>query len=302
VVSTLDIGLLKWDTFSLMSNADPLPQRDHLRNVLRALLVPLVRLAMAHGVKFQDLADVLKVAYVDAGKESLQQAGQRVNASTLSVSTGLHRKDLATFLAQEIPRIDAEPPIEARIFARWTTDARFLDDHGQALRLIRTAQADKPEVASFEELCRTVTTDVRPRAVFESMLRLELIQLYDDNTIGLAAEQLIPSQSLDKMLNMLRDNARDHLSASVANTLGRKPAFLEQSMFANGLSEASSEKIHLAIRKRWLGLTQALVPQIQRSIDDDKDAIKSGAVKSNRLRVGLYFYSEPEQKDQSHDT
>jgi hypothetical protein len=281
-----------------MSSSDPLPQRDHLRNVLRALLVPLVRLAMAHGVKFQDLADVLKVAYVDAGKESLQQAGQRVNASTLSVSTGLHRKDLATFLAQASPQIDADPPLEARIFARWTTDARFLDDHGVPLNLIRSAMPEQPERASFEELCRTVTTDVRPRAVLESMLRLELVELQEDDTITLAKDQLIPSQSLEKMLNMLRDNARDHLSAAVANTLGSQPAFLEQSMFANGLSDVSTEKIHLAIRKRWLGLTQALVPQIQRSIDEDKDAIQQEGVKPNRLRVGLYFYSEPEQKDE----
>jgi hypothetical protein len=282
-----------------MTSSDPLPQRDHLRNVLRALLVPLVRLAMAHGVKFQDLADVLKIAYVDAGKESLHQAGQRVNASTLSVSTGLHRKDLANFLSQDIPQIDAEPPLESRIFARWTTDARFLDDHGRALKLVRSASPDHPEIASFEELCRTVTTDVRPRAVLESMLRLELVELYDHDTIALAGEHLIPSQNLDKMLNLLRDNARDHLSAAVANTLGRKPAFLEQSMFANGLSETSSEKIHQAIRKRWLGLTQALVPQIQTSIDEDKEAINAGRTKSSRLRVGLYFYSEPEQKDQN---
>ena len=280
-----------------MASPDPLPQRDHLRNVLRALLVPLVRLAMAHGVKFQDLADVLKIAYVDAGKESLQSAGQRVNASTLSVSTGLHRKDLANFLAQEVPQIDAEPPIEARIFARWTTDARFLDDHGQPIKLIRAALPEHPEVASFEELCRTVTTDVRPRAVFESMLRLELVEIDDDDKIGLAAEQLIPSQNLEKMLSLLRDNARDHLSAAVANTLGRKPAFLEQSMFANGLSQISSDKIHQAIRKRWLGLTQALVPQIQRSIDEDKDAIQEGRTESTRVRVGLYFYSEPEHKE-----
>ncbi len=281
-----------------MTSTDPLPQREHLRNVLRALLVPLVRLAMAHGVKFQDLADVLKIAYVDAGKESLQQAGQRVNASTLSVSTGLHRKDLANFLSQDVPQIDAEPPLESRIFARWTTDARFLDGQGRALRLVRGASSDHPEIASFEELCRTVTTDVRPRAVLESMQRLELVELKEDDTIALAGEHLIPSQNLDKMLNLLRDNARDHLSAAVANTLGRKPAFLEQSMFANGLSELSGEKIHQAIRKRWLGLTQALVPQIQRAIDDDKDAISAGRTESTRLRVGLYFYSEPEQKDQ----
>jgi Family of unknown function (DUF6502) len=290
---------IKWDTFSLMNSDNPLPQRDHLRRVLRALLVPLVRLAMAHGVKFQDLADVLKVAYVDAGREALGKAGQRVNASTLSVSTGLHRKDLAHFLTQDVPQIDAEPPLEAKVFARWTTDARFLDEHGQPLSLGRSIIEDDPVRVSFEELARTVTTDVRPRAVLESMLRLGLVELVEDDHIQLSAEQLIPSRSADKMLNLLRDNARDHLSAAVANTLGKKPGFLEQSMFAHGLSADSSEKVHQAIRRRWLGLTQALVPQIQRAIDEDKPAIKAGKTQSTRLRVGLYFYSEPENKDKA---
>jgi Family of unknown function (DUF6502) len=280
-----------------MITVDPFPQRDHVRNVLRALLVPLVRLAMAHSVKFQDFADVLKVAYLDAGKECLHLAGQRVNASTLSVTTGLHRKDLAMFLMQEKPDIDPEPPIEARIFARWTTDPRFLDEQGQALKLPRANSVDQPDLPSFEELCRTVTTDVRPRAVFESMLRLELVEIHDGDRIGLATEQLIPKQNLEKMLDLLRDNGRDHLTATVANTLGRDPAFLEQSIFATGLSEASSEVIHHAIRKRWLGLTQALVPQIQRSIDADSESIKAGEVTPNRVRIGLYFYSEPDRKD-----
>jgi hypothetical protein len=286
---------MEWDNFSLMNspiNSNPsggaLPFRDHLRSVLRAVLRPLAKLAMSHGVKFQEFSDVLKLAYLDAGKKAMQDSGERINASTLSVFTGLHRKDLATFLTQDQPEIEAEPPIEARIFARWTTDPRFLNADGEPLAL------DK---AAFEQLVRGITQDVRARAVLESMTRLDLVTVSEKDQIELVSHDLIPSRAVGKMLDLLRDNTRDHLAAAISNTMGNEPAFLEQSIYANGLSEASAAQIHKSIRKRWLGLTQAMVPGIQKAIDQDETVVTSPDQKSMRIRVGLYFYSEAEQKE-----
>ncbi len=279
-----------------MDRNDPLPRREQLRTILRSLLVPLATLALASGVKFQDLVDILKLAFVDAGKRSLRATGERVNASTLSVMTGLHRKDLANFLAQDEPFIDPEPPLEAKLFARWTTDARFLDADGLPLPLKRSGSADG-DAPSFDELAHAVTTDVRPRALLESLLRLGLVNQDDTGVVALGDTQLVPSAAQEQLLDLFRDNLRDHLSAGVANTLGTSPAFLEQSIYANGLTQESASKFHVALRKRWLTLTQGLVPQIQRSIDEDRPLLKDSQQPSQRIRIGLYFYSEAEQRE-----
>jgi Family of unknown function (DUF6502) len=285
--------------------ATALPQREHLRSVLRSLLRPIARLAMAHGVKFNEFADMLKLAYLDAGKQALAENGQRINASTVSVATGLHRKDASVFLSQDEAHIEAEPPIEARVFARWTTDPRYLSISGEPMALLRSSGVENNDEggtenraanATFETLVRSITQDVRPRAVLESMIRLELARINDKDHIELLSHELIPSRAVGKMLDLLRDNTRDHLNAAVSNTLGGQPAFLEQSIYANGLTAESTEKIHQTIRKRWLTLTQAVVPTIQRAIDDDAKVIDSAEQESTRMRVGLYFYSEKEPR------
>jgi hypothetical protein len=253
----------------------------------------MARLAMAHGVKFNEFSDMLKLAYLDAGKQALAESGQRINASSVSVATGLHRKDASVFLAQDDAQIEAEPPIEARVFARWTTDPRFLSENGEPLALSKSGNAS---TASFEALANAITQDVRPRAVLESMIRLDLVKVNTDDKIELLSHELIPSRAVGKMLDLLRDNTRDHLNAAVSNTLGEQPAFLEQSIYANGLTAESSEQIHKAIRKRWLTLTQAVVPTIQRAIDEDAKVIDSAEQESTRIRVGLYFYSEKEPR------
>ncbi len=283
-----------------MDRPDPLPRREQLRSVLRSLMVPLATLALSNGVKFQDLVDTLKLAFVDAGKRSLRASGERVNASTLSVMTGLHRKDLANFLAQEEPSIDADPPVEAKLFARWTTDARFLDADGLPLPLARgnanASSTDEDEAPSFDELAHAVTTDVRPRALLESLLRLGLVTQSEQGVVALGDTQMVPSRAQEQLLDLFRDNLRDHLSAGVANTLGKSPAFLEQSIYANGLTPESAHKLHGMLRKRWLSLTQGLVPQIQRSIDEDKLTLKQSQAPSQRIRIGLFYYSEAEQQ------
>jgi Family of unknown function (DUF6502) len=284
-----------------VSSTSPVSQSDRVRSVLRALMRPLAKLALARGVKYQELADILKLAVMDAGRDTLREAQQRVNASTLSVSTGLHRKDLATFLNQDEPRIDAEPAIEARVFAAWTTDRRFLDARGlpRALPRLSDHRTDGKTLASFEDLARSVTTDVRPRAVFESMLRLGLLRVRKDEQLELTGHELIPSRAQGKMLELLRDNVSDHMSAAVANSAGHDPAFLEQSIYASGLTDQSAERIHANLRSRWLSLTQAMVPRIQQSIDTDKAAIDDNAKKPVRVRIGMYFYSEAQHKDES---
>jgi Family of unknown function (DUF6502) len=314
----------KWDNFSLMNSdafpssenpsaenpnaadgATALPQREHLRSVLRSLLRPMARLAMAHGVKFNEFADMLKLAYLDAGKQTLAENGQRINASTVSVATGLHRKDASVFLSQDEAHIEAEPPIEARVFARWTTDPRYLSVSGEPLALLRSSGVEngaeggtenRAAIATFETLVRSITQDVRARAVLESMIRLELVKVNDQDKIELLSHELIPSRAVGKMLDLLRDNTRDHLNAAVSNTLGGQPAYLEQSIYANGLTAESTEKIHQIIRKRWLTLTQAVVPSIQRAIDEDAKVIDGEEQESTRMRVGLYFYSEKEPR------
>ena len=129
------------------------------------------------------------------------------------------------------------------------------------------------------------------------MLRLDLVHQPDEMHVALVNHELVPSKAIHQMLELLRDNARDHLNAAVANTMGHDPRFLEQSIFASGLSEESAKTLHQLVRKRWLSLTQGLVPQIQKAIDEDRPSLQVVPSASQRIRIGMYFYNEAQHKD-----
>jgi len=44
------------------------------------------------------------------------------------------------------------------------------------------------------------------------------------------------------------------------------------------------------VQAQWHGVVQALVPAVQKLLDDDRSAGRAGA---HRVRVGLYGYSAP---------
>ena len=150
----------------------PSALQRHVLATLRVLFRPIVRLSIAHGVKFQQLSELLKIVSLDVAQADLRAEGRRVNASLLSVVTGLHRKDVNRLSRRrDEPEPPAEPSIESQVFTRWISDAAYLDADGRPRALPRTG-VPGATVASFESLARSVTSDVHPRAILDSLLRL----------------------------------------------------------------------------------------------------------------------------------
>ena len=88
------------------------------------------------------------------------------------------------------------------------------------------------------------------------------------------------------MLAFLGDSARDHLLASVSNTLGTKAPLLERSVFAGGISLADCERIHQFVRERWAGLHYDLTQEMTRAYNAADERA------TGRIRVGIYTYYE----------
>jgi hypothetical protein len=86
------------------------------------------------------------------------------------------------------------------------------------------------------------------------------------------------------MLAFLGDNARDHLLAGVANTLGAELPLLERSVFATGIPLEDCERIHRLVRERWAVLHNELAHEMTRAFE------ASGKDAKGRIRVGIYTY------------
>jgi hypothetical protein len=79
-------------------------------------------------------------------------------------------------------------------------------------------------------LARTVTKDIHPLAVLDSMLRLNLVEETEGGLITLRAQAFVP-QPEQKMLVFLAHNLSNHSAAATRNKRGDSKPFLAQSVY-----------------------------------------------------------------------
>ena len=268
------------------SRRSVLPSEAHAQLALReagGLMTPIVRWLLRHGVSYSAFSDMLKAVFVQVARDELTQGGARVTHSALSVLSGVHRKDVR-LLADALPSA-ATPrniPLASQVFTRWLADAAYRGPDGKPRALPRSGPT-----LSFEVLARQLSTDVHPRTVLEELLRLGLVHLDGDEVVPQVAA-FVPVAGLAEMTSLFSANAADHLAAAVHNLTFDGPKFLEQSVFANGLSAASTQMLAESARQAWSRNFDAMVTQARQRIKLDKTSDENF-----RVRYGVYFYSEP---------
>lgn len=133
------------------------------------LLRPLVRLMMQSGLTFPVLADSLRHLFVEiAVTDILTDPGTRTD-SRISLLTGVHRKEIRRL--REMPADPLEAPgivtLASQIIARWIGCASFASEQGRPKPLHRIGNGEAEP--SFADLVASVTSDVRPRVVANSV-------------------------------------------------------------------------------------------------------------------------------------
>lgn len=262
------------------------PNEEHAQLSLReahGLMVPIVRWLLRHGVSYSAFADLLKGVFVQVAREELSQGGAQPSHSALSVLSGVHRKDVRV-LADAVPHTGTPRniPLASQLFTRWLTDPAYRGADGKPLSLPRSGAEP-----SFETLARQLSSDVHPRTLLDELVRLGLVSI-DGDTVVPAATSFVPAAGLAEMTALFSANAADHLAAAVHNLTESGPSFLEQSVFANGLSEASTRLLAQTARQAWKRTFDELAAQATERIKVD------AATPDNfRMRYGVYFYSEP---------
>ena len=256
-----------------------------LTDALRMVLLPLARMALARGLLARDVEEMMRVAFIAAAAETQPAPAPTRQISRLATATGLTRREVTRLLQVQRAAPLARRSPATEIFARWLSDPALRSKAGRARSLARQGPAP-----SFEALAQAVTRDVHPRSLLDELCRLKLARVEaDGNTVTLLAESFVPRDDEVRLLGFLGRNVGDHLQAAVSNVIGSAPRrHLEQAVFADDLSEQSLEKIAELAHKQWTSLASALVPAVQRLIDDDRAA---GRPQTQRVRIGLYSFS-----------
>jgi hypothetical protein len=260
-----------------------------LSTALARILRPVVRLALAHGITYPALADMLKTLFVDVARRDFPLPDSAPSDSRINLLTGIHRKELKR-LRETAPDLTEAMPesvsLGAQLVGIWTGKAPYLDPQGRPRPLPRLSGSTG--AVSFESLVACLSKDIRSRVVLDEWLRLGIATLNQADEVVLCTEAFIPRAGIDELLYYFGHNLRDHAAAAVHNLLGEAPPLLERSVHYDALSTAGIEELReLAGR---LG-NEALQSLNKRALDlEARDAVPDAA--KQRFTYGVYFYNE----------
>ncbi|MGH6626723.1 MAG: DUF6502 family protein [Burkholderiaceae bacterium] len=246
------------------------------------ILRPMVRLALAMGLKHSHLEDLLRDLLLDEARRIWHSKGVRMpNISQLAVTTGLNRKEVTLRVHQvhdHLPRTELSSA--AKTFTLWL---QLVIQDPSCRRLFIMDNGTAP---SFEALAKQASRgDVHHRAVLDELIRLGMATEHQGQ-VELATDGYVPAADLQAMLAFVGDNVCDHLQAAVSNTLGESPRMLERAVYAEGLTQQDCEQIHQLTRQRWERLHHELVGEMSRAVHGADGA------GGKRIRVGIYTYYE----------
>ncbi len=269
-------------------------QADTLLEESVALLAPLVRLLVEHGVTYPQFVGALKTSFLRAAHAELESGSKRVTDSAVSLLSGIHRKDVRALTADGLLKartFDRMQSLPDEVFTRWTNDPNYLDEDG--LPKVLPIRGRTPDETSFEQLAQSISRDFHPRSVLDELVRLGLADVQAE-TVRLRAGTYVPREDVALTLGYVRTNLADHIAAAAANLraveLGSSGPFLEQSLYADELSDESVRELQRLARRIWeSALRRMFALANERSRIDEHGPPGSQAM---RMRFGAYFYSE----------
>ena len=248
-------------------------------------IAPLVTWLVRSGVGYSEFAAALKPVFLQAAKDEQQRIGGKPTDSALALLSGLHRKDVRLLggrrrapdrVAQDITQL-GRPTAASQVVTRWL--AQDLPDQMPFVG----------EQGSFEALARSVSSDIHPRTVLLELVRLGIVTESDEGQVSLQRSAFVPDRQHVEARALLAGSVADHLAAGVHNlTSGESRRFLEQSVFADGLSEQSAQQLQQLANRLWRDALGAMVKAAVPLCEKDEPA---GG--NHRIRLGMFCYAVP---------
>lgn len=272
-----------------------------LLQATRHLLRPLVRLLLRHQITYPQLTRLLKSIYLESAEAELAGDDKPPTASRLSLATGLHRKDIKRLREEPAPSatVPASVSLGTRLLLRWTESPEYCDAAGSPRALPRMPGEEHEETPdrSFEGLVRSVSTDIRARAVLDEWLRLGIARIDDDDRVHLVTEAFVPRTGFDEKAHFFGRNLHDHLAAGVHNLLDEGPPLFERSVHYDGLSPASVAALSELASELGMSTLKTLN---RRALALRRRDAQTGE-RSERMNFGMYFLREAARAPRDDD-
>lgn len=184
---------------------------EYRTRFLRYLLRPIVKFCLKQHVTFQDSLALLRELFVNLAAEELHAAEQKVNASRISMITGIYREDVQKLLKEEAPAQPSEQGLLSAIIGQWERDPEFLTAQGNPRVL--TVEGEN---SHFVQLVTKVRKGVYPPTV---LFALEKIKAVERTPRGLKLIRggAVTDPSSDEALELLSKDIEAFIQATEQN-------------------------------------------------------------------------------------
>jgi hypothetical protein len=252
---------------------------------LVALLLPIGRLMLKGGFGIGDLIRAAKRAYVHAAIAYVAPVSLRVNASRLSVITGLTRKEV-TAIVNEIQGAPTARSGEVkeqralRVLRGWRLDPRFCNNKGEPARL--PLRGDR---RSFSALVKEYGGDVTPNAVLKELERINAVTFSKSRGLRLRSTR-VRGKSTEHMTDLAR------LFPDFANTVSPQDTRTGRSVFF-GFRESVVDSLDQAARfqRAFSNRAAALLQGVDQWVPRKRESGRlESTLREDNCRVGIGVY------------
>jgi hypothetical protein len=254
------------------------------------LLYPLARLLLDRGIGFGAISEVIKFVMIKEAERQLMTIDVgSPSDSRISIATGIHRKEVKRLRAMNAHETDfSSASLTAQVVAKWMGNAKLCNRGGP-----KPLPKKKKTIRGydFEDLVRSISTDVRPKAVLDAMVLRGLASIDKTGLVQLNPDNLTLNQGQEQTLRYLSMNIHDHLSTAITNLVKPEKKSLERCVHYHGLSDAAVDKLRKASEKQAMQALLA-VNKIAQSLLEN-----GGACGENRMNFGVYFFNEQINSD-----
>ncbi len=264
-----------------------IPKTDdrELTETLVTLLLPIGRLMLKGGLGIGDLIRAGKQAYLRAAIAYVTSAGSRVNASHLSVVTGLTRKEVTSILNElkgmpTLRRGEGKEQRAMRVLRGWKLDPRFCDNKGEPARLPL-----RGERGSFSALVKIYGGDVTPNSVLKELQRIGAVSFSNSRGLRLRSTR-VGAKSTEHMTELAR------LFPDFVNTVSPHcPADGRPLFFGFRDSVVDSSDQAAKFQRTFSNRAAAMLQGVQQwSASQNQTRQVKTAIGAKRWRVGIGVY------------
>ncbi len=253
-----------------------------------AILRPIIREMIGRGVAFGRLESRLREMFVRLADSEFSLPNRQQTDSRISVLTGINRKEVRRIRHSPIRQVEPksfERNLGADIVGRWTTDPRTTDGNGRAMPLPFRSRSGM----SFVRLVRETTTDLRPRAILDELVRTGVAAVEPSGDVRLNSDAYVPSKGMPEKLAMLSHDPAELVTTMLRNIFGRvEDPHLQQRVAYDNLGAEGIEKVRSQLRRR----TERFLNDIDRLVarfDRDRSSEAPGGDR-RYVSLGVYYY------------